>query len=101
VRRNRHGCIVRAIAEQVDIERAAVTAMPVRLGRQRWLTSASGVFDQLWVLTSSDLRARYGRGRWQLVKWLIDPFALVGVYLLLVTFIFYRRPHAVGLALGA
>jgi lipopolysaccharide transport system permease protein len=74
--------------------------MPVRLDRQRWLTSASGVFDQLWVLTSSDLRARYGRGRWQLVKWLIDPFALVGVYLLLVTFIFYRRPYAVGLALA-
>ena len=50
------------------------------------------VREQLMVLTVSDLRARYGRGRWQLLKWLIDPFALVGVYLLMVTFIFYRRP---------
>ena len=58
------------------------------------------VVEQLRVLVSSDLRARYGRGRWQLVKWLIDPFALVGVYLLLVTFIFYRRPYAIGLSLA-
>lgn len=58
------------------------------------------ILDQLVALTSSDLRARYGRGRWRLVKWLIDPFALVGVYLLLVTFIFYRRPDAVGLSLA-
>ena len=58
------------------------------------------VRDQLLVLTASDLRARYGRGRWQLVKWLIDPFALVGVYLLMVTFIFYRRPHDAGLSLA-
>jgi len=56
--------------------------------------------DQLWVLTSSDLRARYGRGGWRFLKWLIDPFALVGVYLLLVTFILYRRSHAIGLALA-
>lgn len=56
--------------------------------------------EQLFVLTWSDLRGRYGRGRWQLVKWLIDPFALVGVYLLMVTFIFYRRPYAVGLSLA-
>lgn len=58
------------------------------------------MLDQLLVLTSADLRARYGRGRWQLVKWLIDPFALVGVYFLMVTFIFYRRPHDVGLSLA-
>jgi lipopolysaccharide transport system permease protein len=58
------------------------------------------LMEQLLVLTSSDLRARYGRGRWQLVKWLIDPFALVGVYLLMVLFIFYRRPYAVGLSLA-
>ena len=57
-------------------------------------------FDQLRLLTASDLRARYGRGGWQLVKWLIDPFALLGVYLLLVKFIFYRRPYAVGLSLA-
>ena len=58
------------------------------------------LIDQLFVLTASDLRARYGRGNWQLVKWLIDPFALVGVYMLMVTFIFYRRPPAAALSLG-
>ena len=68
--------------------------------RDRWTAAVPLLADQLRALTLSDLRARYGRGRWQLVKWLIDPFALVGVYLLLVTFIFYRRPHAVGLALA-
>lgn len=58
------------------------------------------VLEQLAVLTSSDLKVRYGRGGWQLLKWLLDPFALVGVYLLLVRFIFYRTPHAIGLSLA-
>lgn len=61
---------------------------------------AREILDQLMVLTSSDLRTRYGRSGWQLVKWLIDPFALVGVYLLLVTFIFYRAPRHMGLSLA-
>ncbi|MFY9578048.1 MAG: hypothetical protein WAQ33_01875 [Gaiellaceae bacterium] len=56
--------------------------------------------DVLVVLTESDLRARYGRGPWQLVKWLVDPFALVGVYLLLVTFILRRPGDAPGLSLA-
>jgi lipopolysaccharide transport system permease protein len=45
------------------------------------------------------LKARYGRGGWQLVKWLTDPFALVGVYLLMVRFVFYRRTYAMGLSI--
>jgi lipopolysaccharide transport system permease protein len=53
--------------------------------------------DVLVALTESDLRARYGRGAWKLVKWLIDPFALVGIYLLLVTFILHRPGDAPGL----
>jgi lipopolysaccharide transport system permease protein len=78
---------------------AATVAVPVdRAGAPARLRPE--VVEQLRVLVSSDLRARYGRGRWQLVKWLIDPFALVGVYLLLVTFIFYRRPYAIGLSLA-
>lgn len=56
--------------------------------------------DQLRVLTRSDLRVRYGRGGWQLVKWLIDPFALVGVYLLMIRFVFYRQSYAAGLSLA-
>jgi ABC-type polysaccharide/polyol phosphate export permease len=54
----------------------------------------------LLALTASDLRARYGRGPWQLVKWLVDPFALVGIYLLLVTFILRRPGEAPGLNLA-
>jgi homopolymeric O-antigen transport system permease protein len=54
----------------------------------------------LVALTESDLRARYGRGPWQLLKWLVDPFALVGIYLLLVTFILRRPGEDPGLSLA-
>jgi ABC-type polysaccharide/polyol phosphate export permease len=37
----------------------------------------------LAALTRSDLRIRYGRGGWQIINWLVNPFALVGIYLLL------------------
>ena len=60
----------------------------------------AGALDVLVSLTASDLRARYGRGPWQLVKWLVDPFALVGVYLVLVTFVLERAGHAPGLSLA-
>src|SRR3712207_7638393 len=46
------------------------------------------------------LRLRYGRGRAQLVKWLIDPFALVGVFLLLVVFVLDRDDPAPALSLA-
>jgi len=56
--------------------------------------------DVLLSLTRADLNARYGRGPWQLGKWLLDPFALVGVYLLLVTFVLGRPGQAPGLSLA-
>ncbi|MDX6677750.1 MAG: lipopolysaccharide transport system permease protein [Solirubrobacteraceae bacterium] len=37
----------------------------------------------LLALARSDLRIRYGRGGWQVVNWIVNPFALVGIYLLL------------------
>src|SRR5215212_10006237 len=40
-------------------------------------------FHVLLALARSDLRIRYGRGPWQLVNWLVQPFAMVGIYLLL------------------
>lgn len=80
------------LIEAAGGSRASVAPLPR-------FASLRAVTEQLFVLTASDLRSRYGRGRWQLVKWLIDPFALVGVYLLMVTFIFYRRPYAIGLSL--
>ena len=72
-------------------------------GRARRAFSVGGArrsVDILLALTASDLRARYGRGAWQFLKWLIDPFALVGIYLLLVTFILRRPGDAPGLSLA-
>lgn len=63
-------------------------------------TAARRAVDILFALTESDLRARYGRGPWQLLKWLVDPFALVGIYLLLLTFILRRPGDAPGLSLA-
>jgi ABC-type polysaccharide/polyol phosphate export permease len=56
--------------------------------------------DLLGELVLADLRARYGRGPWQLAKWLIDPFALVGVYLVLMTIVLTNRGPAPGLSLA-
>jgi lipopolysaccharide transport system permease protein len=56
--------------------------------------------ELLLALTESDLRARYGRGGVRLVKWLLDPFALVGVYLLLVSVVLDRPGAAPGLSLA-
>jgi hypothetical protein len=35
--------------------------------------------DLLRSLTEADLRFRYGRGPLRFVRWLVEPFALVGV----------------------
>jgi lipopolysaccharide transport system permease protein len=56
--------------------------------------------DILLALTISDLRARYGRGWARLLKWLLDPYLLVGVYLLLVVFLLDRGADAPGLSLA-
>jgi lipopolysaccharide transport system permease protein len=57
-------------------------------------------FDLLASLGLSDMKVRYGRGPWQLLKWLIDPFALTGVYLALVVFVLDRPGRAPGLSLA-
>ena len=54
----------------------------------------------LVALTESDLRARYGRGPLRMVKWLLDPFAVVGVYLMLTTFVLDRPGVAPGLSIA-
>jgi ABC-type polysaccharide/polyol phosphate export permease len=56
--------------------------------------------DVLAALAESDMRARYGRGRWQAVKWLADPFAALGIYLLLVVFVLDVDDPAPGLSLA-
>jgi len=56
--------------------------------------------DLLVALSSSDLRARYGRGSWKSLKWLLDPFFATGVYLILVTFVINRPGEAPGLSIA-
>jgi lipopolysaccharide transport system permease protein len=62
----------------------------------KWFTTSA---ELLWVLALSDLRFRYGRGPWRFVRWLFEPVALVGVYLILVTFVLHRAGQDPGLSL--
>ncbi|HVE69474.1 MAG TPA: hypothetical protein VNB64_12925 [Solirubrobacteraceae bacterium] len=55
--------------------------------------------DIVWALARSDLRIRYGRGSWQVVNWFVNPFVLVGVYVLLRV-ILDRGGEAVGLSIA-
>jgi lipopolysaccharide transport system permease protein len=60
---------------------------------------ARRTFDVLAVLSRSDLQMRYGRGRLRIVKWLLDPMAALGVYLLLIALVLNRGSEATGLSL--
>jgi ABC-type polysaccharide/polyol phosphate export permease len=71
--------------------RSALNALPARARRLR---------DILTVLAVSDMRMRYGRGGFRAVKWVLDPFAALGVYLLLVALLFDRSGTAAGLSLA-
>jgi lipopolysaccharide transport system permease protein len=63
------------------------------------MRSVADAFALLRVLTESDLRFRYGRGPFRFVRWLLEPVAIVGVYLLLVALVLDRSGHAPGLSL--
>jgi ABC-type polysaccharide/polyol phosphate export permease len=56
--------------------------------------------DVLLALTRSDIRLRYGRGHFRFVRWQLEAFALVGVYLVFVVVILKRPGHATGLSLA-
>jgi lipopolysaccharide transport system permease protein len=56
--------------------------------------------ELLVTLAESDLRVRFGRGRWQLVKWLVDPVALIGVYLVFVAVLLDRGGEAPALSVA-
>ena len=56
--------------------------------------------DLIVALTHADLRVRYGRGPFRLVKWILEPFALLGVYLMLVTFVVDKPGDDPGLSLA-
>jgi lipopolysaccharide transport system permease protein len=65
-------------------------------------TGSSGWRRRLEVvvaLARSDLVIRYGRGHWQIVNWLLGPFFLVGVYVLLRT-ILNSSGEAIGLSIA-
>src|SRR5215218_4177121 len=64
------------------------------------LRSLRRSLDVLRALTESDIRFRYGRGPFRFARWLLDPVALVGVYLFLVTFVLNQPGTAPGLSLA-
>jgi ABC-type polysaccharide/polyol phosphate export permease len=85
---------------ETEVDRAPVSFRP----RRRLIDTARDVprvLDLLHALTEADLRFRYGRGPWRIPRWLLEPFALVGVYLILMTFVIRRPGEAPGLSLAA
>lgn len=80
-----------------DLERSGV-------GR-RLLAGSTGVrfpreIELIVALSRADVRVRYGRGPFRLVKWMLEPLAVLGVYLLLITFVVDRPGVAPGLSLA-
>jgi homopolymeric O-antigen transport system permease protein len=86
---------VRTADERRAAESSTTAARRVRNGR-----ALARHYDVLASLTVSDLRARYGRGRLPFLKWLLDPFAVVGIYLVLVTFVLDRPGDSPGLSIA-
>jgi len=76
------------------------SARTARLRISTRVETGARPFDTLLALTAADLRMRYGRGPMRLLRWLLDPFALVGVYLVLVTFVLNRPGFAPGLSIA-
>jgi lipopolysaccharide transport system permease protein len=77
-----------------------LVSSPIALILGRVASPVRRSLDVLISLTLSDLKVRYGRGGWRLVKWIADPIALVGVYLALVTLVLDRPGEAPGLSLA-
>ena len=57
-------------------------------------------WDVLVVLARSDMQVRYGRGTFRILKWLLDPLAALGVYLILIVLLLDRSEAAPGLSLA-
>jgi lipopolysaccharide transport system permease protein len=77
----------------------SVAARSERLEPQRRASIRRAV-EVLAALGAADLKLRYGRGRASTVKWLLDPIAAVGVYLLLVEFVLDRPGGAWALSIA-
>jgi lipopolysaccharide transport system permease protein len=89
-----------AVAEDAVVAGAEPVQAAGAARRAAWASSLRRQADVVLALTESDLRARYGRGPLRMVKWLLDPFAVCGVYLLLVTFVLDRGGPAPGLSIA-
>ena len=57
-------------------------------------------WDNLLTLALADLRDRFGRGPARVFKWLVDPYAVTGVYLAFVVLILDRSGEAPGLTVA-
>ena len=57
-------------------------------------------WDNLLTMALADLRDRFGRGPARIAKWLVDPYAVAGVYLVFVAFILDRGGEAPGLSVA-
>ena len=79
---------------------AGLARLPRRPRVRSRIASLRRTVDLLRALTEADLRFRYGRGSGRFLRWLLEPFALVGVYLLFVTFLLNRPGDAPGLSLA-
>jgi ABC-type polysaccharide/polyol phosphate export permease len=56
--------------------------------------------ELIWVLAVSDLQVRYGRGGLRAVKWFLEPYAAVGVYLILIALVLSTGTESAGLSLA-
>jgi len=74
--------------------------LPRRTRVHSAIASLRRVVDLLRALTEADLLFRYGRGSGRFLRWILEPFALVGVYLLFVTFLLDRPGQDPGLSLA-
>ena len=78
-----------------------LTERPALAGRRLgWRLHTPSWVDVLLSLTRSDVRIRYGRGRFRFLRWQLEAFALVGVYLVFVVFVLKRPGTATGLSLA-
>jgi lipopolysaccharide transport system permease protein len=84
----------------METDPASVVASPRAARELAPERSQAPALDVLLSLTLADVRFRYGRGSRRVLKWLLDPFALVGVYLLLVTIVLKVGGRAPGLSLA-
>lgn len=69
-------------------------------GKQGLWARTRRAAELLAALGAADLKLRYGRGRASTIKWLLDPIAATGVYLVLVEFVLDRPGGAWALSIA-